>query len=31
MIDMRKAMPKDVDKKSVIPLLHPITPDMLEW
>jgi len=29
--DMRKALPRDVDKKSVIPLTHPITPDMLEW
>lgn len=29
--DMRKALPRDVDKKSIIPLKHPITPDQLEW
>jgi hypothetical protein len=28
--DMRKAMPRDVDKKSVIPLPHPITADELD-
>eukprot|EP00164_Ancoracysta_twista_P001691 GFYU01002216.1.p1 GENE.GFYU01002216.1~~GFYU01002216.1.p1 ORF type:complete len:122 (-),score=22.95 GFYU01002216.1:211-576(-) len=28
--DMRKALPRDVDKKSIIPLEHPITPDQLE-
>lgn len=27
--DMRKALPRDVDKKSIIPLPHPITPDQL--
>ncbi|KAG7381345.1 N(alpha)-acetyltransferase 20, NatB catalytic subunit [Phytophthora pseudosyringae] len=27
--DMRKALPRDVLKKSVIPLPHPITPDQL--
>jgi hypothetical protein len=27
---MRKAMKRDVDKKSVIPLTHPITADELE-
>lgn len=29
--DMRKAMPRDKQKKSVIPLDKPITPDQLEW
>ena len=29
--DMRKAMRRDVKKESVIPLKHPITPDMVEW
>jgi len=29
--DMRKAMPRDVQKKSIIPLKHPVTPDDLEW
>lgn len=29
--DMRKAMPRDKDKKSVIPLKKPITPDELEY
>jgi N-terminal acetyltransferase B complex catalytic subunit len=29
--DMRKALPRDVKKKSMIPLPHPITPDELEW
>lgn len=29
--DMRKALPRDKDKKSVIPLPKPITPDELEW
>jgi len=28
--DMRKAMRRDTAKKSVIPLDHPVTPDMLE-
>ena len=27
--DMRKALPRDVYKESVIPLQHPITPDQL--
>ncbi|KAK1929079.1 N-alpha-acetyltransferase 20 [Phytophthora citrophthora] len=27
--DMRKALPRDVHKKSIIPLPHPITPDQL--
>ncbi|KAJ3322368.1 N(alpha)-acetyltransferase 20, NatB catalytic subunit [Boothiomyces sp. JEL0866] len=29
--DMRKALPRDAHKKSIIPLKHPITPDQLEW
>mmetsp|Transcript_7668 Transcript_7668/g.21840 ORF Transcript_7668/g.21840 Transcript_7668/m.21840 type:complete len:174 (-) Transcript_7668:351-872(-) len=29
--DMRKALPRDPDKKSMVPLKHPITPDELEW
>lgn len=29
--DMRKALRRDVQKKSVIPLKKPITPDELEW
>ena len=29
--DMRKALPRDVQKKSTVPLLYPITPDQLEW
>ena len=29
--DLRKAMRRDVHKESTIPLLHPITPDELEW
>jgi N-terminal acetyltransferase B complex catalytic subunit len=29
--DMRKALPRDRDRKSVVPLEHPITPDQLEW
>ena len=29
--DMRKALPRDKDKLSIIPLPHPITPDQLEW
>lgn len=28
--DMRKAMPRDTQKKSVVPLTRPITPDELE-
>ena len=30
-LDMRKALPKDVNKKSVIPLTRPIKPEELEW
>eukprot|EP00246_Nothoceros_aenigmaticus_P004356 TRINITY_DN15870_c0_g1_i1.p1 TRINITY_DN15870_c0_g1~~TRINITY_DN15870_c0_g1_i1.p1 ORF type:complete len:175 (-),score=29.31 TRINITY_DN15870_c0_g1_i1:177-701(-) len=30
-LDMRKAMPRDTEKKSVIPLKKPITPDELEY
>jgi hypothetical protein len=29
-LDMRKAMPRDVQKKSVIPLPHPVTADELD-
>ncbi|KAJ8608516.1 hypothetical protein CTAYLR_005730 [Chrysophaeum taylorii] len=29
--DMRKALPRDVHQKSIVPLPHPITPDDLEW
>jgi N-terminal acetyltransferase B complex catalytic subunit len=29
--DMRKALPRDVDKESVVPLDHPIRPEDLEW
>jgi N-terminal acetyltransferase B complex catalytic subunit len=29
--DMRKALPRDVKKKSIIPLTRPIRPDELEW
>ncbi len=29
--DMRKSLPRDTTKESMIPLPHPITPDMLEW
>jgi len=29
--DMRKALPRDKDKLSVIPLDHPINPEDLEW
>mmetsp|Transcript_15829 Transcript_15829/g.23825 ORF Transcript_15829/g.23825 Transcript_15829/m.23825 type:complete len:176 (-) Transcript_15829:68-595(-) len=29
--DMRKALPRDTNKESVVPLPHPITPDQLEW
>ena len=29
--DMRKALPRDKEKKSVIPLPHPIKPEDLEW
>ncbi|XP_013697023.2 N-terminal acetyltransferase B complex catalytic subunit NAA20 [Brassica napus] len=30
-LDMRKALSRDVEKKSVIPLKRPITPDELEY
>ncbi len=30
-LDMRKALPRDSLKKSMIPLKDPITPDELEW
>jgi len=29
--DMRKALSRDVDKKSVVPLPHPVRPDELDW
>lgn len=29
--DMRKALPRDKNKESVVPLTAPITPDQLEW
>jgi len=29
-LDMRKAMPRDINKVSVIPLPHPVTADELE-
>ena len=28
---MRKALTRDVDKKSVIPLPHPVYPDEVDW
>ena len=28
-VDMRKALPRDIDKKSIIPLPHPVTTDEL--
>lgn len=30
-LDMRKALPRDVNKESVIPLDHPVRPEDLEW
>lgn len=29
--DMRKALPRDVEKMSIVPLQHPVTPEDLEW
>ena len=29
--DMRKALPRDREKRSIVPLEHPIYPDDLEW
>lgn len=29
--DMRKALPRDVKKKSVIPMDRPVLPEELEW
>mmetsp|Transcript_46404 Transcript_46404/g.54224 ORF Transcript_46404/g.54224 Transcript_46404/m.54224 type:complete len:185 (+) Transcript_46404:87-641(+) len=29
--DMRKALPRDVNKESVVPLDHPVRPEDLEW
>jgi len=30
-LDMRKALPRDKDKQSIIPLKHPVRPEDLEW
>ena len=30
-LDMRKALSRDIDKKSIIPLSKPVRPDELEW
>ena len=30
-LDMRKALPRDKDQESVIPLDHPVRPEDLEW
>lgn len=30
-LDMRKALPRDKNKESVIPLDHPVRPEDLEW
>ena len=30
-LDMRKALPRDPDKKSMVPLKHPVYPSQLEW
>jgi N-terminal acetyltransferase B complex catalytic subunit len=30
-LDMRKALPRDVNKESVVPLDHPVRPEDLEW
>ena len=30
-LDMRKALPRDISKKSMIPLDYPIRPEDLEW
>ncbi|GKB29327.1 hypothetical protein Tco_0868728 [Tanacetum coccineum] len=30
-LDMRKALSRDVEKKSIIPLKRPVTPDELEY
>lgn len=30
-LDMRKALPRDKEKKSIIPLDHPVRPEDLEW
>ena len=31
LVDMRKAMPRDVKRKSIVPLNRPIKPEELEW
>lgn len=30
-LDMRKALPRDKDKESIVPLQYPVLPDDLEW
>ena len=30
-LDMRKALPRDVNKESIVPLNHPVRPEDLEW
>jgi N-terminal acetyltransferase B complex catalytic subunit len=30
-LDMRKALPRDRDKESIVPLDHPVRPEDLEW
>ena len=30
-LDMRKALPRDKDKESIVPLEHPVHPEDLEW
>jgi len=30
-LDMRKALPRDPEKKSMVPIEHPIQPEELEW
>lgn len=30
-LDMRKALPRDIHKESIIPLQHPVRPEDLEW
>ena len=29
--DMRKALPRDIKKKSIIPMDRPVLPEELEW
>lgn len=30
-LDMRKALPRDTEKQSIVPLDHPVRPEDLEW